>query len=67
MPPQHLRQPLDERSEDRSVCPVQAGLGVGSAQHGDFMTQHQESDTPPSPENRKVGASTPPLVTAPEL
>jgi hypothetical protein len=42
MPPQHLRQPLDECGEDRSVCPVQAGLGVGSAQHGDFVTRYQE-------------------------
>jgi hypothetical protein len=37
-------QHLDQRGEDRSVCPVQAGLGVGSAQHGDFVTQHQEFD-----------------------
>jgi hypothetical protein len=35
------RQHPDQRGEDRSVCPVQAGLRVGSAQHGDFMTQHQ--------------------------
>jgi hypothetical protein len=28
----------DQRGEDCSVCPVQAGLRVGSAQHGDFVT-----------------------------
>ncbi len=44
MPPQHWWQPPDERGEDRSIRPVQAGLRVGSAQHGDFVTQHQELD-----------------------
>jgi hypothetical protein len=44
MPPQHLRQPPDQRGEDRAIRPVQAGLRVDSAQHGDFMTQHQELD-----------------------
>jgi hypothetical protein len=34
----------DQRGEDRSVYPVQAGLRGGSAQHGDFVTQHQEFD-----------------------
>ncbi len=28
MPPQHRRQPPDERGEDRSIRPVQAGFGV---------------------------------------
>jgi hypothetical protein len=44
MPPQHQRQPSGERGEHRSIRPVQAGLGVSSAQHGDFVTQHQELD-----------------------
>jgi hypothetical protein len=44
MPPQHQRQPSGERGEHRSICPVQARLGVGSAQHDDFVTQHQELD-----------------------
>lgn len=39
MLPQHLWQPSDERGEDRSMCPVQAGLRVGSAQHSDFVAQ----------------------------
>jgi hypothetical protein len=39
---QHWWQPPDERGEDRSIRPVQTGLGVDSAQHGDFVTQHQE-------------------------
>jgi hypothetical protein len=42
--PQHLRQPPEERGEHRWVRPVQVGLGVGCAQHGDFVTQHQEFD-----------------------
>jgi hypothetical protein len=41
MPSQHLRQPPDERGKDRAIRPVQAGLRVDSAQHGNFMTQHQ--------------------------
>jgi hypothetical protein len=44
MLPQHLRQPADEGSEDRAIHPVQARLRVGSAQHDDFMAQHQELD-----------------------
>ncbi|MGH3798218.1 MAG: hypothetical protein ACRDR6_16930 [Pseudonocardiaceae bacterium] len=44
MAPQHPRQLPDQCGEDRAICPVQAGLGVGSAQHGDFVTQHQEFD-----------------------
>jgi hypothetical protein len=44
MRPQHWRQPPDEHGEHRSIRPVQAGLRGGSAQHGDFVTQHQELD-----------------------
>ena len=44
MPPQRLRQPPDQRGQDRSIRPVQAALRIGSAQHGDFMPQHQKFD-----------------------
>jgi hypothetical protein len=44
MPSQHLRQPPNQRSQDRSIRPVQTGLRIGSAQHGDFMSQHQKLD-----------------------
>ncbi len=44
MPPRHQRQPSGERGEHRSIRPVPAGLGVSSARHGDFVTQHQELD-----------------------
>jgi hypothetical protein len=44
MSPQHLRQPPDQRGEHRAIRPVQARCRVGSAQHGDFVTQHQEFD-----------------------
>ena len=44
MLPQHPGQNSDERGEHRSIRPVHPGLGVSSAQHGDFMTQHQELD-----------------------
>jgi hypothetical protein len=44
MPAQDLRQPADQRGEDRSIRPVQARGRAGSAQHGDFMPQHQEFD-----------------------
>jgi hypothetical protein len=44
MPPQHPRQPADQRGEHRSIRPVQARPRVGSAQHGDFMSQHQQFD-----------------------
>jgi hypothetical protein len=30
--------------EHRSIHPVQARCRVGSARHGDFVTQHQEFD-----------------------
>jgi hypothetical protein len=44
MSPQHLQQRPDQRGEDRSIRPVQARCRVGSAQHGDFVAQHQEFD-----------------------
>ena len=44
MPSQHLRQPADQGGEDRAIRPVQERLRVGSAQHGDFVAQHQQLD-----------------------
>jgi hypothetical protein len=44
MPPQHLRQPADEGREDRAIRPIQARLRIGSAQHGNFVAQHQQLD-----------------------
>jgi hypothetical protein len=44
MPPQHLRQPADEGGEDRAIRPIQARLRIGSAQHGNFVAQHQQLD-----------------------
>ena len=43
MSAQHLRQLPDQRGEDCAICPVQ-GLGVGFAQHGDFV-RHTSSST----------------------
>ena len=37
-------QPLDERGEDGSVCPVQARSWVGAAQDGDFVPPHEKLD-----------------------
>ena len=37
-------QPLDERGEDGSVCPVHARSWVGAAQDGDFVPQHEKLD-----------------------
>jgi hypothetical protein len=39
---QRSRQEPDERGEDRAVGPVQPGPGMGPAQHGDFVPQHQQ-------------------------
>jgi hypothetical protein len=41
MLPQHLGQSPNKRGEHRSIRPIYPGLRVGSAQHGDFVTQHQ--------------------------
>jgi hypothetical protein len=38
------RQPLDEGGEHGPVGPVQARSGVGAAQDGDFVPQHEELD-----------------------
>jgi hypothetical protein len=35
--PQMLWQEPDERGEDRTVGPVQLGLGLTAAQHGDLV------------------------------
>jgi hypothetical protein len=35
-------QPPDQCGEHGSVCPVQAGSGVGAAEHGDLVPQYEE-------------------------
>ena len=40
--PQRSGQVPDQRGEDSAVDPVQPGPGMGSAQHGDLMPQHEE-------------------------
>jgi hypothetical protein len=35
---------LDEGGELGSVCPVLAGLGVGSAEYGDLVAENEELD-----------------------
>ena len=44
MATQCSRQPPDERGEHGPVRPLQAGSGVGAAQHGDLVSQHEELD-----------------------
>ena len=38
-------QPLDERGEDRPVCPVHVRSWVGAARHRDLVAQHEELDS----------------------
>ena len=40
--PQLCRQEPDERREDGAVCTVEPGPGIGTAQHGDLVPQHQQ-------------------------
>jgi hypothetical protein len=35
-------QEPDQCGEDGAVGPVQLGPGIGAAQHGDFVPQHQQ-------------------------
>jgi hypothetical protein len=44
MPAQHRWQGPDLRGEHRSIHSVQARFRIGSAQHRDFVAQHQELD-----------------------
>jgi hypothetical protein len=44
MPPQHLRQPADERGEDRSIRPVHPRPWIRSPHDGNFVAQYQELD-----------------------
>jgi hypothetical protein len=44
MPPQRLRQPADERGEDRSIRPVHTRPLIRSTQDGNFVAQYQELD-----------------------
>jgi len=42
--PKPGRQQPDQRGEDSAVGPVQPGPGMGAAQHGDLVPQHQQLD-----------------------
>ena len=42
--PQASGQEPDQRREDRAVGPVQAWRGLGAAQHGNFLPQHEQLD-----------------------
>ena len=44
MPAQPRGQVSDECGEQGSVGPVEAGLGVGSAEYGDLVAQDEELD-----------------------
>ena len=44
VPAQRRGQALDECGEQGSVGPVQAGLGVGSAEYGDLVAQDEQLD-----------------------
>jgi hypothetical protein len=40
--PQPWRQETDQRGQDRAVGPVEPGPGIGAAQHGDLVPQHEQ-------------------------
>ena len=40
--PQPHGQEPDQRGEDRPVGPVHPGPGMGPAQHGDLVPQHEQ-------------------------
>ena len=40
--PQPCRQEPDQRGEDGAVGPVEPGLRMGAAQHGDLVPQHEQ-------------------------
>jgi hypothetical protein len=40
--PQRSRQEPDQRGEDRPVGLVEPGPGIGAAQHGDLVPQHEQ-------------------------
>jgi len=42
--PQASGQEPDERGEDRAVGPVQVRPGLGAAQHGNLVPQHEQLD-----------------------
>jgi hypothetical protein len=42
--PQTSGQEADQRGEDRAVGPVQAWSGMGAAQHGNLVPQHEQLD-----------------------
>jgi len=40
--PQPSRQERNPRGQDRSAGPAEPGPGIGTAQHGDLVPQHQQ-------------------------
>jgi len=42
--PQAPGQDADQRGEDRTAGPVQVGPGMGAAQHGCLVPQHEQFD-----------------------
>jgi hypothetical protein len=44
--PQLCWQEPDQRGEDCAVCPVEPGRGIGAAQHGDLVPQHEQLGVP---------------------
>jgi len=40
--PKPCRQEPDQRGEDRRVGPVERWPGIGAAQHGDLVPQHEQ-------------------------
>jgi hypothetical protein len=42
--PQAPGQDADQRGEDRAVGPVQVRPGMGAAQHGNLVPQHEQLD-----------------------
>jgi hypothetical protein len=47
--PQASGQVPDQRSQHGPVGPVQPGPGIGAAEHGDFVPQHQQLNVFESP------------------
>ena len=44
MAAQRSGQPPNERGQHGAIRPLQAGSGVGAAEHGDLVSQHEQLD-----------------------
>jgi hypothetical protein len=53
--PQPSRQERNQRGQDRSVGPVEPGPGIGAAQHGDLVPQHQQFGVSWTPASGQAG------------